>query len=78
MNILQVKKYCLVIKDKQAKFTYFPLGKAFEKQTKTIQDQRKKQIKAIEENGKQYVESNDLIKKDFNIDRNCIPFEEQK
>ena len=23
----------------QAKFTYFPLGKAFEKQTKTIKDQ---------------------------------------
>ena len=26
----------------QAKFTYSPLGKAFEKQTKTIEDQRKK------------------------------------
>ena len=26
----------------QAKFTYFPLGKAFEKQTKTIEDQGKK------------------------------------
>ena len=25
----------------QAKFTYSPLGKAFEKQTKTIEDQRK-------------------------------------
>ena len=25
---------------KQAKFTYSPLGKAFEKQTKTIEDQR--------------------------------------
>ena len=25
----------------QAKFTYFPLGKAFEKQTKTIEDQGK-------------------------------------
>ena len=28
----------------QAKFTYSPLGKAFEKQTKTIEDQGKKQI----------------------------------
>ena len=32
----------------QAKFTYAPLGKAFEKQTKTIEDQGKKQIKAIQ------------------------------
>ena len=31
----------------QAKFTYSPLGKAFEKQTKTTEDQREKQIKAI-------------------------------
>ena len=31
----------------QAKFTYSPLGKAFEKQTKTIEDQRKKQIDAL-------------------------------
>ena len=32
----------------QAKFTYSPLGKAFEKQTKTIEDQGKKQIEALE------------------------------
>ena len=32
----------------QAKFTYSPLGKAFEKQIKTIQDQGEKQIKAIQ------------------------------
>ena len=32
----------------QTKFTYFPLGKALEKQTKTIEDQGEKQIKAIE------------------------------
>ena len=37
----------------QAKFTYFPLGKAFEKQTKTSEDQGEKQKKAIEENKKQ-------------------------
>ena len=29
----------------QAKFTYSPLGKAFEKQTKTIEDQGEKQFK---------------------------------
>ena len=32
----------------QAKFTYSPLGKAFEKQTKTIEDQGKKQFVALE------------------------------
>ena len=35
----------------QAKFTYSPLGKAFEKQTKTLEDQREKQIKAIQDQG---------------------------
>ena len=33
----------------QAKFTYSPLGKAFEKQIKTIQGQGEKQIKAIQD-----------------------------
>ena len=33
----------------QAKFTYSPLGKAFEKQIKTIEGQGKKQVKAIQE-----------------------------
>ena len=31
----------------QAKFTYSPLGKAFEKQIKTIEEQGKKQVDAI-------------------------------
>ena len=34
----------------QAKFTYSALGKAFEKQTKTIKDQGEKQTKAIQDN----------------------------
>ena len=34
-----------------------PLEKAFEKQTKTIEDQGEKQIKAIEERGKQLIKS---------------------
>ena len=42
----------------QAKFKYFPLGKAFEKQIKTIEDQGEKQIKALEEHGKQLVKWN--------------------
>ena len=33
----------------QAKFTYSPLGKAFEKQIKTIEDQGEKQIEAFKE-----------------------------
>ena len=37
----------------QAKFTYSHLGKAFEKQTKTIEDQGEKQVKAIQDNKKQ-------------------------
>ena len=41
----------------QAKFTYSPLGTGFEKQTKTIEDQGKKQVKAIQDN-KQLVNIN--------------------
>ena len=45
MNILQVQKYYRVIKEviEQCKFAYSPLGKAFEKQTKTIENQGEKQ-----------------------------------
>ena len=32
----------------QAKFTYSPLGKAFEKQIKAIEDQGQKQVDALE------------------------------
>ena len=35
----------------QAKFTYSPLGKTFEKQIKTIKDQGEKQIKVIQDQG---------------------------
>ena len=37
----------------QAKFTYSPLGKAFERQEKLIKDQREKQIEAIQDNKKE-------------------------
>ena len=37
----------------QAKFICFSTGKALEKQAKTIENQGKKQIKAIEDHGKQ-------------------------
>ena len=32
----------------QAKFTYSPLGKTFEKQMKTIEEQGKKQVEALQ------------------------------
>ena len=47
----------------QAKFTYSPLGKAFEKQTKTIEDQGEKQIKAIQDNKKPLISDNDYKNK---------------
>ena len=41
----------------QAKFTYSPLGKAFEKQIKTIENQGKKQIDALESLMQEAIES---------------------
>ena len=35
--------------------------KAFEKQTKTIEDQDKQQIKATEDHGKQLAKSNEIL-----------------
>ena len=35
----------------QARFTYSPMGKAFEKQISTIEDQGEKQIKATQDQG---------------------------
>ena len=51
MNILLVKKYYHLIKKiiEQAQFTYSPLGKTFEKQIKTIEDQGKKQVEALKD-----------------------------
>ena len=63
---------------KQTKFAYSPLGKAFEKQTKTIENKEEKQLKAIEDCRKQLVESDELIKNDSNTERDGIPFEELK
>ena len=45
----------------QAKLTYSPLEKALEKQLKTIEIHGEIQIKAIEEHGKQLLESNVLV-----------------
>ena len=56
----------------QAKFTYSPLGKAFEKQTKTIEDQGEKRKKAIQGNKRQLINDGDykdklLISKERNL-----------
>ena len=60
----------------QTKFTYSLLVKIFEKQ---IESQGKKQIKAIEEHGKQPVESNTFIKKfDYNTARYSPTLSKQK
>ena len=75
MNILQLKKYYFLIK---ARCTYSSLGKALEKQIKPIEDQEEKQIKVIENREKQLVESDKIVKKDFNVDRESGPLEEQK
>ena len=47
----------------QAKFTYSPLGKAFQKLTKAIEDQGEKQVEALKDlknHQKQLVNINDL------------------
>ena len=62
----------------QASFTYSSLGKALEKQAKTIKSQGEKQVKAIKEHGKQSVESNEVIKNDFTINRDSVSFRKQK
>ena len=49
----------------QAKFKYSPLGKAFEKQTKTIEEQEK-QTQTIEEQGKKQVEALEVLKPEEN------------
>ena len=55
------------------------MGKALEKQTKNMEEQEKKQIKAIEDHGKYWIESNSVISRNnFNIDRDGVPFEKQK
>ena len=47
----------------QAKVTYSPSGKAFEKQTKTIEDKGEKQIKGIQDNRKQLISDDDYKSK---------------
>ena len=81
MNILQVKKYRLLIKDKQQnKLSLYILflEKLLKNKQKQLKSKEKKQIKSLEKHGKQLVQSNELIKKDFNIDKDGILLGKQK
>ena len=55
----------------------FLLGKGFEKQTETTENEDKRQIEAIEDHRKQLTKSNEPIKNVFNIDRYSIPLDEK-
>ena len=57
----------------QAKFTYSPLGKAFEKQIKTIEDQGKKQVEALNT-----LKSNNQLTIEDVIPKNAINNDEAK
>ena len=58
----------------QAKFTYSPLGEAFEKQTKTIEDQGEKQVKALNT----FKSDNKKIKIEDVIPKNALSNDETK
>ena len=45
----------------QAKFTYSPLGKAFEKQIKTIEDQKNKQKATADKSDDEFLTKKELI-----------------
>ena len=62
----------------QGNFTFSQLWKALERQIRTIEDRGRKKIKAVEDHWKQFVESNEIAKKEVNIDRDSVPLEEQK
>ena len=57
----------------EAKFTYSPLGKALEKQTKTIEDQGERQMKKNRDNKEQLV----IINNDDYYNFKTITFKEE-
>ena len=66
MNILQVNKILPSNKKiiiEQAKFTYSPLTKLLKTKTKTIEDQREKQVKTFKNNKKQINNTNAIYYK---------------
>ena len=61
----------------QAKFNYSPLGKALEKQRKTIKDQGEKQTKAIQDNQLVNINKDDYRDKDDYKDK-LLPSKERE
>ena len=57
----------------QAKFSYFPLGKAFKKQIKTIEDQEEKQVEALNT-----LKSNKKLKNEDIIPKSALINDESK
>ena len=55
---------------KQAKFTYSPLWKTFEKRTKRIEEEGREQVAAIKEHEKELVKSNAFTEKEKSITMN--------
>ena len=58
----------------QTKFNYSPLGKVFEKQIKAIEEQGRNWVESIEEQGKQLVKSNAFVEREGK----SIPLNKQK
>ena len=58
----------------QAKFTYSPLGKAFEKQIKTVENQKQEQIEAL----KTFKSDNEKLKMDEVIPKSALNNDEAK
>ena len=58
----------------QAKFTYSPLGKAFEKQIKTIENQGQEQVEAL----KTFKSDNEKLKMDEVIPKSALNNDEAK
>ena len=73
MNILLVKIYYQQQIIEQAKFTFSSLGKTFEKQIKTIEDQVQKQIEALNSS-----KSNDQLTFEDVIRKNALNNDESK
>ena len=78
-DIQEVKKYYLLIKEEWLnKLSLHIIRKSFRKTNQNNWGSGKKQRKAFEDHGKHLVQSNDLITKDFNINRDRISLEEER
>ena len=58
----------------QTTFTYYPLGKAFQEQVKTIKEQGEKQVKAIQD--KQFNKS--IKELEYGSDDDPMPFKQKE